>query len=181
VPASSPVLVLSSSIETEAILGKASPRNPNVRIRNKSCSVLILLVACLLKAVKQSSEAMPSPLSNIRIFESPASSSSISITVLFASIAFSTSSFTTEAGRSTTSPAAILFESSSESCTILPTDSLLSIYFFFNDFCSSYIAFIASKGVISKISSSFKRSIIAFSRFESAGFSFFSSISKNES
>ena len=45
---------------------------------------------------------------------------SISITVLPASIAFSTSSFTTEAGRSTTSPAAILFDKISSNWIILP-------------------------------------------------------------
>lgn len=98
-----PVLVMSSNSLTDAILGSASPRKPSVRIRNKSFSSLILLVACRSKATMQSSSAMPSPLSIMRILDNPASSKWISIDVLFASMEFSTSSFTTEAGRSTTS------------------------------------------------------------------------------
>ena len=92
-------------IETEAILGNASPRKPSVRIRNKSSRLWILLVAWRLKAVTTSSSAIPSPLSITWILRRPASSMKISICVLPASTAFSTSSLTTEAGRSTTSPA----------------------------------------------------------------------------
>src|ERR1700680_5026901 len=50
---------------------------------------------------------MPVPSSLTRISLRPPSSSEISMTVAPASIAFSTSSFTTDEGRSTTSPAAI--------------------------------------------------------------------------
>ena len=107
-------------IETEAILGKASPRNPRVRIRNKSSRLWILLVAWRLKAVKTSSSAIPSPLSMTWILRKPASSIKISIWVLPASTAFSTNSLTTEAGRSTTSPAAIWFARRSDNSWIFP-------------------------------------------------------------
>src|SRR5690606_27755891 len=49
---------------------------------------------------------------------SPASFNSILIILLFASILFSINSLTTEAGLSTTSPAAILFANRSGSCRI---------------------------------------------------------------
>ena len=42
-----PSLVFNSHLETEAIEGSASPRNPKVSIKNKSSSLYILLVACL--------------------------------------------------------------------------------------------------------------------------------------
>ncbi|EAL13449.1 hypothetical protein protein [Bacillus cereus G9241] len=134
VPGASPVLVINSNSLTEAILGNASPRKPSVLMRNRSFSSLILLVACRSKATIQSSSAMPSPLSMMRIFDKPASSKWISIDVLFASIEFSTSSFTTEAGRSTTSPAAIKFESWSSSLRIFPIYLLiLSLTFSVSD------------------------------------------------
>src|SRR5699024_1450539 len=52
---------------------------------------------------------MPSPLSTILISFMPDSSMNTSISSAFASREFSISSLTTELGRSTTSPAAILF------------------------------------------------------------------------
>ncbi len=107
-----------SMIETEAILGRASPLKPKVRIRKRSLSSLILLVAWRLKARRISASSIPSPLSKTRIFPRPASSTSISMIVLCASMAFSTNSFTTEAGRSTTSPAAILLERKSSNSII---------------------------------------------------------------
>ena len=55
---------------------------------------------------------MPLPSSSTEIEPSPPSRIATRICVAPASSAFSTSSFTTEAGRSTTSPAAIWFTSS---------------------------------------------------------------------
>lgn len=71
-------------------------------------TVSILLVECRRKARCTSSCGMPQPLSVIRMKEIPPSLISIFTEVDPASIAFSTSSFTIEAGRSITSPAAIL-------------------------------------------------------------------------
>src|SRR5699024_1033688 len=70
-----------------------------------------LLVAWRKNAFSQSSSDIPSPLSITFIRLRPASTISILIHELLASMLFSTSSLTTEAGRSTTSPAAILFAS----------------------------------------------------------------------
>src|SRR6056297_518807 len=61
-------------------------------------------------AKSASSWAIPNPLSETRIIERPPWPISMVIRELPASTAFSTSSLTTEAGRSTTSPAAILLE-----------------------------------------------------------------------
>src|SRR5690606_15929174 len=98
---------LSAKRETEAIEGSASPRKPRVETCSRSSRVAILLVACRATASGSSSAGMPLPLSRMRIRRTPPSSSSMSTRVAPASRAFSTSSFTTEAGRSTTSPAAI--------------------------------------------------------------------------
>ena len=92
---------------TDAIEGRASPRKPRVRIRKRSAWFLILLVAWRRRANSTSSWAIPWPLSVIWIFLSPASSISTIIWLEPASMAFSTSSLTTLAGRSITSPAAI--------------------------------------------------------------------------
>src|SRR5947209_1255008 len=83
---------------TDAILASASPRNP---------SEAILLVAWRAKAIGRSSFSMPEPLSPTRICLMPPSASATLISVAPASRLFSRSSFSTEAGRSTTSPAAI--------------------------------------------------------------------------
>ena len=90
------------------MLGSASPRNPSVLISVKSSAWRILLVACGKNAVFKSSFSMPQPLSTTLISSRPAFTTVISTLVAPASMAFSTSSFTTEAGRSTTSPADIL-------------------------------------------------------------------------
>ena len=66
----------------------------------------ILLVACFEKASSMSSGCIPAPLS-ATLKERQSLLTSISILVAPASIEFSTSSFTTEAGLSITSPAAI--------------------------------------------------------------------------
>src|SRR5260370_37319296 len=78
----------------------------------KSSSLLrSLLVACRWRLSSASSRAMPLPSSRTRTSRRPPSSNSTSMRVAPASSAFSTSSFTTAAGRSITSPAAIWFAS----------------------------------------------------------------------
>ncbi len=94
---------------TAQIAGRASPRNPSVVIASRSASVASLEVACRRRARSTSSVDIPTPSSVTRISARPASRRSTVTWVLSASSAFSTSSLTTEAGRSTTSPAAILF------------------------------------------------------------------------
>ena len=93
--------------DTEAILASASPRKPRLATFSRSSSSIILLVAWRLRASGRSSFMMPWPLSRIRISLTPPCSSSISMRSAPASRLFSSSSLTTEAGRSTTSPAAI--------------------------------------------------------------------------
>ena len=112
-------LVVNVNRETDAMLGSASPLKPSVCMENKSESLEILLVAYRSMASMASSRFIPMPLSDIRISDRPPFSISINIRVLFASRAFSRSSFTTEAGRSTTSPAAILLERTSGSILII--------------------------------------------------------------
>jgi hypothetical protein len=92
---------------TEAIDGSASPRKPSVATDSRSSSEAILLVAWRDTASGSSSGAMPPPSSRMRIRRTPPSSRSMSTRRAPASSAFSTSSLTTDAGRSTTSPAAI--------------------------------------------------------------------------
>ena len=104
---------------TEAILGNASPRNPNVRIPSKSEASRILLVAWRSSASSASSGPIPCPSSLTRIKERPPLSTLTSTFLAPASSAFSTSSFTTDAGRSTTSPAAIRFATTSANRRIL--------------------------------------------------------------
>ena len=90
------------------MLERASPRKPREEICSKSLSSLILLVAWRRKAMGTCSRGIPIPLSVMRIKEIPPFSISTVTAEAPASMEFSTSSFTTEAGRSTTSPAAIL-------------------------------------------------------------------------
>ncbi len=80
---------------------------PSVATDSRSSRSAILLVAWRETASGSCSGAMPLPLSRMRIRRTPPSSRSISTRLAPASIAFSTSSLTTDAGRSTTSPAAI--------------------------------------------------------------------------
>ena len=105
------VLVISSTWATALILDKASPRNPSEEIPARSAADLILLVECLKKASLTSFLSIPQPLSVILINEIPPSFISTVMAVAPASMAFSTSSFTTDEGLSTTSPAAILIYS----------------------------------------------------------------------
>ena len=100
-------VVISTSL-TEAIDGKASPRNPKVSIKNKSSSLVSFEVACLWKDNKASSCSIPIPLSVTQIPFKPPFTSSTLISLDLASIEFSTNSFNTEEQRSTTSPADIL-------------------------------------------------------------------------
>ena len=100
------------SRDTEPIEGSASPRKPSVVTASRSSSEAILLVACRASAIGSSPAAMPQPSSRTRTSATPPRSMSISMRVAPASSAFSTSSLTTEAGRSITSPAAIWSTSS---------------------------------------------------------------------
>src|SRR4051812_30170923 len=93
--------------DTEAIEASASPRKPSVPTDSRSASVAILLVACLATASGSSSRAMPAPSSSTWMRRMPPSSSVTEIARAPASRLFSSSSFSTDAGRSTTSPAAI--------------------------------------------------------------------------
>jgi hypothetical protein len=92
---------------TDATDGSASPRKPSVATASRSSMLAILLVAWRCTANGNSAASMPPPSSRMRIRRTPPSSSSMSIRCAPASSAFSTSSLTTDAGRSTTSPAAI--------------------------------------------------------------------------
>ncbi len=114
------VLDTISTLAIAAILAKASPLNPIEVTVSKSSALLILLVACLSKAISISSCAIPFPLSLTLIYEIPPFLISTVILVAPASIEFSTISFITDAGLSITSPAAILFIVSSSSKTMFP-------------------------------------------------------------
>ena len=92
---------------TAAIEGRASPRKPMVVIRI-SASSASFEVACRSTRQRQLvASPMPQPSSSTRISPRPPASTATAIRDAPASIAFSTSSFTTDAGRSTTSPAAM--------------------------------------------------------------------------
>jgi AGCS family alanine or glycine:cation symporter len=88
---------------------KKMPSKTFMRIYYVVASLIILLVAWGKKAVLISSGDIPQPLSVTRIYEIPPFLISIIILVAPASTEFSTNSLITDAGRSTTSPAAILF------------------------------------------------------------------------
>ena len=90
-----------------AMAASASPRNPMVPTDSRSDRLAILLVAWRLSAVGSSARAIPQPLSSTLMSRTPPASRRKVICVAPASRALSTSSRTTEAGRSTTSPAAI--------------------------------------------------------------------------
>ena len=90
----------------EPMDGSASPRKPSVRMANRSSSDSFE-VACRSTASTRSSGAMPLPSSVTRISDRPPDAVTTSTSPAPASSAFSTSSLTTLAGRSTTSPAAI--------------------------------------------------------------------------
>ena len=108
--------VSSSTRATAAMAAKASPRKPKVPMASKSYSVRILLVAWRRKAVSHSSGAMPQPSSVTRMRVMPPFWISTVTVWAPASTAFSHSSLTTLAGRSTTSPAAISSDTWRSSC-----------------------------------------------------------------
>src|SRR6185437_6008135 len=135
VPCSSSAARVSSvSRDTAAIEGSASPRNPSVAIESKSSAVRSFDVACRSNASSASSCGIPLPSSVTRISRFPPDSTSTRTDFAPASSEFSTNSFTTDAGRSTTSPAAILFATFSGSIRIrliirpskTPTGQILS-------------------------------------------------------
>ncbi len=108
VPSSSSVnLVFISIWETAAIDASASPRKPMVRMVNRSSALRILEVACLSRLIRASVSDIPLPLSIICNSVFPASFKINLTWVESASIEFSISSLTADAGRCTTSPAAI--------------------------------------------------------------------------
>ena len=113
------VRVVNSICETADMLGSASPRKPSVLIVGISSALLILLVECLSRERRASSLSIPQPLSATLIKSLPPLLTSTATLVAPASIEFSTSSFTTEAGLSMTSPADILFITSSGRICIL--------------------------------------------------------------
>ncbi len=107
----------------------------------RSSPVRILLVACRSRQSSASSRSIPVPSSTTRIIELPPRRIITSIFRAPASREFSTSSLTTEAGRSITSPAATWLATSSESramrliggltpqrrlTSIIPSDSVKS-------------------------------------------------------
>ena len=118
-------LVVSVTCETAAILAIASPLNPSVPMDARSSGRDILLVACWRNASSASSSSIPQPSSVTAILVTAVLSAARSILIRFApaSTAFSTSSFTTDAARSTTSPAAMWLIVSSSRTVITPITS----------------------------------------------------------
>ena len=104
--------------DTELMAAKASPRKPMVATDSKSSRLPILLVAWRFKATGSSSGAMPAPSSSTEIKRVPPANRRSVIWLAPASKALSSNSRTTEAGRSTTSPAAIWLINSSGSSRI---------------------------------------------------------------
>ena len=98
--------LVSVSRATAPRLASASPRNPKERMSRRSVPS-VLEVAWRASARGRSAAVMPQPSSVTRISALPPSAYSTAIRRAPASSAFSTSSLTAEAGRSTTSPAAI--------------------------------------------------------------------------
>jgi hypothetical protein len=107
--------VVSSNRLTDAMEGSASPRNPSVLMCVRSSNERILLVACRWMASAASAGPIPCPSSFTTMLSTPPSRMVTVTDVAPASSAFSSSSFTTLAGRSTTSPAAIWSISASSS------------------------------------------------------------------
>ena len=97
----------STTRATSLMDASASPRNPRVPMCSRSSATRNLLVAWVDTASGRSSGSMPLPSSTTRTRPIPPCSSDTSMRVGPESRAFSRSSLTTLAGRSTTSPAAI--------------------------------------------------------------------------
>ena len=99
--------VVSSMCETAEIAASASPRKPKVPMASSPRSFCSLLVAWRRKQTPASSGSMPLPSSVTRMSDVPPPRISTVTFFAPASKAFSHSSLMTEAGRSTTSPAAM--------------------------------------------------------------------------
>src|ERR1700730_13495308 len=99
--------VAASSPAAAWLLANASPRKPRVWIVRRSSRERSLLVAWRAKATGRPPPSMPGPSPAPSIRPWPAASTRTWIRAAPASIAFSASSLTTAAGRSTTSPAAM--------------------------------------------------------------------------
>src|ERR1019366_4216848 len=93
--------------ETDAMGGSAPPRNPLVPMCVRSSNVRSFDVACRSRASRASSGDIPEPSSVTSRRAMPPPSTSTVTRRAPASSAFSTSSLAADAGRSTTSPAAI--------------------------------------------------------------------------
>ena len=101
------------------MLGSASPLNPSVAIDPRSDGSHQLAGRETLEGqLGLASLEMPTPLSTTLMRSTPPPRTSIDISVAPASSEFSISSLTTDAGRSVTSPAAILDETSGGSTWI---------------------------------------------------------------
>ena len=107
VPAPSAGAVSTSSSDTEAIAGSASPRKPKLRTPTRSSAAWIFEVAWRCEREHGVLALHPAAIIGDADARAAAVVHAMSIVVAPASSEFSTSSFTTDAGRSTTSPAAI--------------------------------------------------------------------------
>ena len=113
--------------DTDPIEGSASPRNPRVRICDRS-SPSSFDVAWRSTASAKSSGPIPAPSSATETRLRPPSRKVMSIRLAPASRLFSTSSLTTEAGRSTTSPAAMRLTSVSGSLRMVMIHGLFDLF-----------------------------------------------------
>ena len=110
------------TLDTDATLGSASPRKPIVVTDSRSSGEVSLLVAWRWKESRISSAGIPQPSSVTLMRSTPPPLISMSIRLAPASMEFSTNSLTTDAGRSTTSPAAILAATSGfRTLIVIPT------------------------------------------------------------
>ena len=112
--------VVRTILETEDMAARASPRKPIVEMLSSPLAEESFDVAWRVKARPASSGDMPQPLSITLMKVEPPFFISTVIELAPASMEFSMSSLMTEAGRSTTSPAAIISASCGDS--ILITD-----------------------------------------------------------
>ena len=115
-------LVMESRL-TAPMEGRASPRNPRVAMADRS-SPGSLEVAWRCTASSSSSAVMPPPSSATEIRARPPSLITTSMRVAPESMLFSTSSLTADAGRSTTSPAAMRLTTDSGSRRMVMASSL---------------------------------------------------------
>ena len=134
---SAPLFVSIVIFDTDAIDGNASPRKPIYVIFCKLSSGNFD-VAWRIIARCKSSRDIPEPLSTTDISVRPPSVTSTTIWSAPASSAFSTNSLTTDAGRSTTSPAAIWFTKKSGNTRTV-------IYLFFEFHFQNFIFFFATR------------------------------------